>query len=255
MLAHVIISVSDTDDNRYMHELYFKADKDYKGRYSVPVLWDKKLNTIVNNESHELMRDLQTGFNDLLPPELRDITLYPESLRPEIDHLGEQLQRDLNTGVYKAGFAKDQASYEKNLPAVFAMLNKLEKLAFNSGGPYILGKQMTEIDVRTYATLIRFDTVYVQHFKCNLGMIRYSYPVLHNWLKNMYWGHAAYKETTDFRHIKENYTKSHGDINPLAITPVGPWPDVEKGYEQNWGKLEVGSIDMKEVLEYEKTLD
>lgn len=237
-----------------MHELYFKADKDYKGRYSVPVLWDKKLNTIVNNESSELLRDLQTAFNVLLPQELKDLTLYPEPLRHEIDHLSEQLQRDLNRGVYKTGFAKDQAGYEENLPAVFAMLNKLEKIAAKSGGPYILGKQMTEIDVRTYVTLIRFDTVYVQHFKCNLGMIRYNYPTLHNWLKNMYWDHAAYKDTTDFRHIKENYTKSHYDINPAAITPVGPWPHIEEGYESDWSKLKVGAISMPEVLEYEKTL-
>jgi putative glutathione S-transferase len=135
--------------SKYMHELYFKADKDYKGRYSVPVLWDKQLGTIVNNESHELMRDLQTAFDVLLPKELQQITLYPEQLRSEIDTLGEQLQRDLNTGVYKAGFATTQEGYEKNLPAPFAMLNKLEKLAAKSGGPYILGKHMTEVDIRT----------------------------------------------------------------------------------------------------------
>lgn len=241
--------------SKYLHDLYFKADKDYKGRYSVPVLWDKKLNTIVNNESHELLRDLQTAFNDLLPQDLRSITLYPEPLRSQIDTLGEQLQRDLNTGVYKAGFAPDQETYESNLPPVFAMLNKLEKLAFQNKGPYILGKHMTEVDVRVYATLIRFDTVYVQHFKCNLGMVRYLYPVLNNWLKNMYWNHVAFKETTEFRHIKENYTKSHYDINPRAITPVGPWPDVEKGNVEDWSSLKPGSIDMPQVLEYEKTLE
>ena len=113
---------------------------------------------------------------------------------------------------------------------------------------------MTELDVRAYATLIRFDTVYVQHFKCNLGTIRYSYPVLHNWLKGLYWEHEEYRNTTEFRHIKENYTKSHKDINPLAITPVGPWPRIEKGVEKDWGRLRVGGVDMPEVLEYEKTL-
>ncbi|KXS98879.1 hypothetical protein AC578_10856 [Pseudocercospora eumusae] len=240
--------------SKYMHELYFKADKDYKGRYSVPVLWDKKLNTIVNNESHELLRDLQTGFDSLLPTELAKITLYPEPLRAQIDHLGEQLQRDLNTGVYKAGFAPDQATYEKNLPPVFAMLNRLEKLAASHGGPYILGKEMTEVDIRTYCTLIRFDVVYVQHFKCNLGMLRYSYPTLNNWLKGMYWNHHEAQNTTDFRHIKENYTKSHYDINPKAITPVGPWPHIDTGYEQDWTKVGKGEIDMPEVLEYEKRL-
>ena len=114
---------------------------------------------------------------------------------------------------------------------------------------------MTELDVRAYATIIRFDTVYVQHFKCNLGMIRYSYPVLHNWLKGMYWNHDVARNTTDFRHIKENYTKSHHDINPKDITPVGPWPHIEEGYDEDWSKIEVGSIDMPEVLEYEKKLE
>lgn len=114
---------------------------------------------------------------------------------------------------------------------------------------------MTELDVRAYATLIRFDTVYVQHFKCNLGTIRHSYPTLHNLLKALYWGQPAYRNTTDFRHIKENYTKSHADINPKGITPVGPWPDIDEGVEREWGKLRVGEIDMPEVLEYEKGLE
>jgi len=89
-------------------------------------------------------------------------------------------------------------------------------------------------------------------FKCNLGMIRYSYPVLHNWLKGMYFDHDGYRNTTDFRHIKENYTKSHYDVNPKAITPMGPWPNVQEGYESDWSKLKAGSIDMSEVLEAEK---
>lgn len=240
--------------SKYMHELYFKTDKDYNGRYSVPVLWDKKLNVIVNNESHELLRSLQTAFDILLPQDLQSITLYPEPLRPQIDELGEQLQAHLNTGVYKAGFAETQEAYEKNLPQVFAMLNKLEKIAAANGGPYILGRHLTEVDVRTFCTLIRFDVVYVQHFKCNLGMIRYSYPVLQNWLKGMYWNHEAFRETTDFRHIKENYTKSHYKVNPLAITPMGPWPHVEEGYDGDWSTLRVGGIEMEEVLEFEKKL-
>ena len=201
--------------SEYLHEIYFKADKDYKGKYSVPLLWDKKLNTIVNNESAELMRDLQTAFNDVLPPDLAEITLYPETLRPKIDEMSEIIQRDLNTGVYKAGFAPDQETYEKGIPPIFATLNWLEKIASRNGGPYILGSgAMTEIDVRVFATLIRFDTVYVQHFKCNLGMIRKEYPVLNNWLVGMYTRFPAYRDTTDFKHIKENvsglYITSHG---------------------------------------------
>lgn len=185
--------------SKYLHEVYFKADKDYQGRYSVPVLWDKKLNTIVNNESLELLRDLPTAFNSLLPSSLADITLYPEELQYDIDSIGEWLQRDLNTGVYKTGFATDQQTYEKNLPAVFAALNELEKIACEHRGPFLLGSRMTELDVRAYATIVRFDPVYVQHFKCNLGTIRNTYPVLNNWLHNMYWNHPECYNTTDFR--------------------------------------------------------
>ena len=240
--------------SKFLHEIYFKADKDYKGKYSVPVLWDKKLETIVNNESHELLRDMSAAFNSLLPADIADITMYPENLREDIDRIGDWMQRDLNTGVYKVGFAPNQEAYDKNLPAVFASLNKLEKIAHQRGGPFILGSQMTELDVRGYATLIRFDTVYVQHFKCNLGMIRYSYPILHNWLKYMYWAHKECKETTDFRHIKDNYMKHMLDINPKGIVAKGPWPNVEEGYDLDWSKMQPGSIDMPEVLEYEKKL-
>ena len=240
--------------SKYLHEVYFKADKDYTGRYSVPVLWDKKLNTIVNNESAELLRDLQTAFDGILPPETANLTLYPQDLQKEIDAIELWLTSSLNAGVYKAGFAPDQESYSRNVLAPFAALNKLEKIAHSHGGPYLLGRQLTETDVRAYATIIRFDTVYHQHFKCNLAEIRHKYPVLNNWLKHMYWDHSAFKNTTDFRHIKENYTKSMLDINPKAITPVGPWPNVEEGYESNWNKLQPGGVDMPEVVELEKTL-
>ncbi|KAI4843238.1 glutathione S-transferase [Aureobasidium sp. EXF-8845] len=241
--------------SKYLHEVYFKADKEYNGRYSVPLLWDKKTDTAVNNESAELLRWLQTAFDDLISPEKAKLTLYPEHLRQKIDKIAEWMQSDLNTGVYKAGFATDQDTYNKNLPPVFGALNKLEKLLYESKGPYVLGKHMTELDIRLYATLIRFDTVYVQHFKCNLGTIRHDYPVLNNWLKGMYWNHEEFRNTTDFKHIKENYTKSHFDINPKAITPLGPWPYIEKGYEEDWSRLTPGEIDMPEVLEHEKTLE
>lgn len=241
---------------KYLHELYFKADPEYKGRYTVPVLWDTATNTIVNNESAELLRDLQTGFDPILPQDRAEVTLYPEHLREEIDEIAVWMQRDLNIGVYKAGFAKTQEDYDENVPVPFAALNKLEKIIAERGGPYILGKDLTEVDVRAYATVVRFDTVYVQHFKCNLGTIRHDYPQINNWLKNLYWNVAGFRETTDFKHIKENYTKSHADINPLAITPLGPWPEVEgpEGYEEDLKKVPVGGVKMPLVLELEKKL-
>jgi len=211
--------------SEFLHEVYFRADKDYKGKYSVPLLWDKKLNTIVNNvraiyvtwllfilicccqESLELLRDLQTAFNEALPEDKAQLTLYPSHLRSEIDKLSSWIQDNVNKGVYKAGFAKDQETYEENIPPVFGSLNKLEQLAHRNGGPYMLGKQMTEVDILVFCTLIRFDPIYHQHFKCNLGMIRREYPVLHNWLKGMYWKHPEFRDTTNFKHIKENVSR------------------------------------------------
>ena len=173
--------------SEYLHEIYFKADREYKGRYSVPVLWDKKSAIIVNNESIDLLRNLQTAFNPLISSEEVALSFYPEPLRSKIDSICAWMQRDLNTGVYKAGFAPDQEIYDKNVVPVFAALNKLEKLIAESGGPYVLGEELTEVDLRLYPTLVRFDTVYVQHFKCNLGTIRHDYPLLNNYLKNLYW--------------------------------------------------------------------
>jgi len=218
------------------------------------VLWDRETETIVNNESAELLRDLQTGFNPLLPEEFAKVTLYPEHLRQRIDEVSAWMQRDLNTGVYKAGFAESQEAYDKSVLPVFAALNKLEKMIAENGGPYILGKDLTELDIRAYATLIRFDTVYEYHFKCNLGSIRHDYPQLNNYIKNLYWNVPGFRETTNFKHIKENYTKSHYEINPKAITPRGPYPDIEEGYEPDLSKIKVGVVAMPEVVELEKQL-
>lgn len=192
--------------SEYLHDVYFKCDPNYKGRYSVPVLWDKETQSIVNNESAEILRWLPTAFESIAPSGLpnQDMDLYPEAKRKEIDELSEWMQSEINAGVYKAGFAPDQETYDKNVPILFRALNKLEKMIASNGGPFILGKQMTELDIRAYPTIVRFDTIYVQHFKCNLGTIRHNYPVINNWLKHLYWDIPGFKETTDFKHIKEN---------------------------------------------------
>ncbi len=245
--------------SKYMHEVYFRDNKDYKGRYSVPVLWDKKANRMVNNESLEILRNFNTGWNSILPEQYKRVDLYPEKLRSKIDEVGKWMQADLNTGVYKAGFAPDQETYDKNVVPVFRALKMLEEIISKNGGPYVLGSELTELDLRLYPTLIRFDTVYVQHFKCNLGTIRHDYPLLNEWMKNLYWNVPGFKETTDFRHIKENvssrlsshmnrtdnslqYTKSHADINPKAITPLGPIPDIESGVKKDWSKIKTGGV-------------
>ncbi|RAL07902.1 glutathione S-transferase omega-like 2 [Aspergillus homomorphus CBS 101889] len=238
----------------YLHKMYFRADPEYKGRYAVPLLWDTKSNTAVANESIEILRWLPSAFNAHIPPSLASIDLYPSHLRAKIDAISPWLQSDLNTGVYKAGFAETQEVYDEKIIPVFGALNKLERIVAANGGPFVLGAEMTELDVMLYTTLIRFDTVYVQHFKCNLGTIRHDYPVLHNWLKGMYWDIPAARASTDFRHIKDNYTKSQNMINPRAITPMGPYPDVEEGVERDWNRLTVGGVKHPKVLEYEASI-
>ena len=200
--------------SQYLHEVYYRAEEAYQGRFTVPVLWDTKTETIVNNESAEILRFLETAFDDMLPEEARARNFYPEHLRGRIDEICEWMQRDLNLGVYRAGFAPNQEVYEKNVVPVFDALNRLEKLLAenNEKGPFVLGEEMTEVDLRLFPTLIRFDTVYVQHFKCNLGTIRHSYPRLNRWMKNLYWEVLGFKETTDFKHIKENVSCSRSSI-------------------------------------------
>lgn len=170
----------------------------------MPVLWDKETNTIVSNESLEILRFLQTGFDSLLEEPYKSRNYSPTHLQPQIDEIGQWMQDDVNTGVYKAGFAPSQEIYDKNVVPIFKALNRLEKMLGQNGGPYILGQEMTELDLRLFPTLIRFDTVYVQHFKCNLGTIRHDYPLLNNWMKHLYWDVEGFKETTNFKHIKEN---------------------------------------------------
>jgi len=218
-----------------------------------------------------MLRWLQTSFNPLLDQDYAKVDLYPEHHRERIDKIAAWLASDLNIGVYKAGFAPDQETYDKNVIPVFGALNKLEKLVAENGGPYVLGKELTELDILLYCTAIRFDVVYHEHFKCNLGSIRHDYPVLNNWMRHLYWSVKGFRETTDVKHIKENvsslwsmcaasllicnqYTKSHPGINPKAITHMGPYPDVEEGYEEDFSKLQPGEIRLPAVLEHEKTL-
>jgi hypothetical protein len=167
--------------------------------------------------------------DEILPAEYKEVDYYPESLQKEIDEVGKWIQDDLNTGVYKAGFAPDQETYDKNVVPVFGALNRLEEMLAGNGGPFILGTALTELDLRLYPTLIRFDTIYVQHFKCNLGTIRHDYPLLNEWMKNLYWKVPGFKDTTDFRHIKENVSTFH--FSDFWKTK-GDWGENADGVEQ-----------------------
>jgi putative glutathione S-transferase len=189
-----------------MHQIYFRDDPAYKGKYSVPLLWDKKSNRIVNNESAEMLKWLPRAFDPVLESSAKGqaLDLYPQDLRQKIDETSPWLTSLICAGVYKAGFARTQEDYEKAVIPLFAALNRLEELLHRNRGPYILGEKLTELDLLAYPTIVRFDTVYSQHFKTNLGSIRHDYPVLNNWLKNLYYNVQGFRESTDFRHIKEN---------------------------------------------------
>ncbi|KAA8569107.1 hypothetical protein EYC84_000777 [Monilinia fructicola] len=145
--------------SEYLHDIYFRSQKEYKGRYSVPVLWDKKTNQIVCNESLEILRNLNTGFNSILDDQYKQLDFYPENLIKEIDEIGEWMQSDINYGVYKAGFASDQEAYDRNVVPLFKALNRIEEIIKKNGGPYVLGSELTELDLRLYPTICRFDAV------------------------------------------------------------------------------------------------
>jgi len=210
----------------HIREVYFAAQPDYDARFTVPVLYDKVQKTIVNNESSEIIRMLNTEFNDLLEEPYKSVDIYPENLRRQIDEANEWQYDKINNGVYKSGFATTQEAYERNVVALFDALDRAEEHLASNEGPYWFGKEISEVDVRLYPTIIRFDPVYVQHFKCNLRDIRSGYPALHRWMRHLYWNVPAFKDTTNFLHIKNHYTRSHTQINPHSITPLGPLPDI-----------------------------
>ncbi|KAF8893216.1 glutathione S-transferase [Gymnopilus junonius] len=210
--------------SEHVRDLYLKADPDYGGRFTVPVLWDKKLHTIVNNESSEIIRIFNTAFNDLLPAEKAALDYYPKELRAEIDSVNEWIYPGINNGVYRSGFATTQEAYSNAVLEVFESLDKVEKLL--TGKDYLIGNRLTEADVRLWVTIVRFDPVYVGHFKCNIRTIRDGYPAIHKWLRKLYWNNPAFKDSTDFDHIKTHYYWSHITINPHRIVPVGPIPNI-----------------------------
>ena len=219
--------------------VYRETEPDYSGRYTVPVLWDAKRRVVVNNESADIARMLGGGLFDRLPGVRRDVRLVPPELGCGVDEANAWLYDGLNNGVYKAGFATSQAAYDRAVAGVFATLDRVEGI-LGSGGPYFFGDVLTETDVRLFTTAVRFDPVYTQHFKCNLRDIRSGYPKIHCWMRRLYWDVPAFRETTQFEHIKLHYTKRHRQINPYVstslhpetgltfqgITPAGPEPNI-----------------------------
>jgi len=204
---------------QYLHQVYTAADPRYSGRVTVPVLWDRARRSIVSDESAEIIRMLNTAFDGI---GARPGDYYPQPLRGDIDAINARIYDTLNNGVYKAGFATTQAAYEEAIGPLFATLDWLEQLLATSR--FLLGDLLTEADIRLFTTLIRFDAVYVGHFKCNVRRIA-DYPQLAAYTRDLYqWpGIAA---TVNFEHIKRHYYESHRTINPTGIVPVGPLLDL-----------------------------
>ncbi|KAL0135806.1 glutathione S-transferase [Mucor lusitanicus] len=223
-------AIPDTVNNaQHIRDIYFKVNPDYEGRFTVPVLWDKKLETIVNNESSEIIRMFNTAFNQYLDKEHAERNYYPESLRKEIDENNEWIYDTINNGVYKSGFATTQAAYEKNVYPLFKSLDRVEKML--EGKKFLIQDTFTEADIRLFTTIVRFDPVYFGHFKCNIGSIEHNYPNILKWARRIY-QMPGVKETVNMDHIKGHYYMSHRQINPTQVVPVGNGPDLDVPVDQ-----------------------
>jgi len=210
----------------YHWQLYTKAQPDYSGRVTVPVLWDKQRETIVSNESSEIIRMLNDAFTTCGG---NSVDYYPRRLRAEIDAINAVVYDNINNGVYRCGFATTQAAYDEAFAALFVALDEIEGRL--SSQRYLLGGVLTEADWRLFTTLVRFDVVYVGHFKCNLRRIA-DYPNLSHYLRELYqWpGIAA---TVNFEHVKQHYYYSHDSINPARIVPQGPQLDLSEPHDRD----------------------
>jgi len=200
---------------QYLYQIYLKADSNYSGRVTVPVLWDKKNQTIVSNESSEIIRMLNYSFNKLTG---NNLDFYPEKFQKKIDEINDFTYHNINNGVYKVGFATKQSIYEKELDSLFDALDQVEEILEQN--TYLLGSEMLECDLRLFPTLLRFDAVYVGHFKCNKKRI-IDYPNIHRYLQSIK-SNSKIKHTINIDHIKTHYYGSHPTINPNGIIPTGP---------------------------------
>jgi len=207
----------------YLGETYVAADPEYTGRVTVPVLWDRERETIVNNESIEIMRELSTAF------EGNGVDLYPADAREEIDEVVDAIYDPINNGVYRAGFAGTQAAYERAVEALFDALDHWNDVLADQR--YLVGDRLTLADLRMFATLVRFDNVYHTHFKCNKRLIS-QYDTLWPYVRDVYQTPGVAK-TVNMAHIKEHYYTTHTDINPTAFVAVGPNLDFDAPHDRD----------------------
>ena len=209
----------------YLYEVYIAAKPDYTGRVTVPILWDKKTNTIVSNESSEIIRMFNSAFDEV---GATAVNFLPAELLAEIDTVNEFVYSAVNNGVYKAGFATTEAAYKEAVITLFDALDTLESRLVDQR--YLLGDMITEADWRLFTTLVRFDAVYVGHFKCNIRRI-VDYPNLWGYLRDLYQV-PGIAETVSIEHIKAHYYTSHANINPTRIIPVGPVLDFNEPHDR-----------------------
>jgi putative glutathione S-transferase len=207
----------------YLWEVYRQVDPGYSGRVTVPILWDKQTQTIVNNESREIIRMLDTQFDAVAQNKQ---TFYPSDLQASVDQTIDAIYQPINNGVYRAGFATQQPAYEAAVTELFDALDQWETVLGKQR--YLCGDRLTEADVCLFTTLFRFDAVYYVHFKCNLQRI-VDYPNLWGYLRDLY-QHPGVKETCNLEHIKLHYYKSHPKVNPTRIVPLGPILDFETAH-------------------------
>jgi putative glutathione S-transferase len=213
----------------FLYQLYLKADSSYEGRVTVPVLWDKKTQTIVSNESSEIIRMFNTAFNHLTG---NTSDYYPKALQETIHTLNDRIYNTVNNGVYQAGFATTQEAYEAAFHALFDSLDWVEGLLTKQR--YLAGQQLTEADWRLFTTLIRFDAVYFGHFKTNRQLLA-DYPAISAYVRELYQVPGV-AETVSFEHIKTHYYASHLMINPTGVIPLGPAQD----FSATHGREEIG---------------
>ena len=209
----------------WLHQAYTASNKAYTGKVTVPTLWDNKTGRVVNNESSEIIRMLNSEFNAIAGD---DVDFYPAALRGEIDRVNATVYAAINNGVYRCGFARSQEAYEAAYDLLFKTLYELE--ARLGRQRYLVGKQITEADWRLFTTLVRFDAVYVGHFKCNLRRIA-DYPNLSNYLRDLY-QQPGVAETVNMDHIKRHYYGSMRNLNPSGIVPLGPALDFEAKHDR-----------------------
>ena len=208
---------------RFLREIYVKADPRYTGRVTVPVLWDRKHETIVSNESSEIIRMFDQEFGDVSDAGGADAEFWPAALRDEIEAVNAFVYPNINNGVYRCGFATTQEAYEEAFAQLFFALDAVEERL--GSRRYLLGDRITEADWRLFTTLVRFDAVYVGHFKCNRNRIA-DFPNLSGYLRELYqW--PGVRETVHMDHIKDHYYRSHTTINPTGVVPAGPALDLD----------------------------